>query len=97
MSTRVIGLTGGVGMGKSTAARLFAKRGLPVVASDDLAREVVAPGQPALEEIAPPNSLFLSSAFFTFASSAINFSNLSPHAWVCGCPPSSLYMLKHIM
>ena len=52
MSTRVIGLTGGVGMGKSTAARLFAKRGLPVVDSDDLAREVVAPGQPALEEIA---------------------------------------------
>ena len=52
MSMRVIGLTGGVGMGKSTAARLFAKRGLPVVDSDDLAREVVAPGQPALEEIA---------------------------------------------
>lgn len=51
MSTRVIGLTGGVGMGKSTAARLLAKRGLPVVDSDDLAREVVAPGQPALEEI----------------------------------------------
>jgi len=52
MSTRVIGLTGGVGMGKSTAARLLAKRGLPVVDSDDLAREVVSPGQPALEEIA---------------------------------------------
>ena len=52
MSTRVIGLTGGVGMGKSTAARLLAKRGLPMVDSDDLSREVVAPGQPALEEIA---------------------------------------------
>tara|TARA_Y100000588_G_scaffold253930_1_gene268449 strand:- start:584 stop:1165 length:582 start_codon:yes stop_codon:yes gene_type:complete len=52
MSTRVIGLTGGVGMGKSTAARLLAKGGLPVVDSDDLAREVVVPGQPALEEIA---------------------------------------------
>ena len=52
MSMRVIGLTGGVGMGKSTAARLLAKRGLTVVDSDDLAREVVAPGQPALEEIA---------------------------------------------
>ena len=52
MSTRILGLTGGVGMGKSTAARLLKKAGLPVVDSDDLAREVVQPGTDALAEIA---------------------------------------------
>lgn len=48
----LIGLTGGIGMGKSTAAELLRKRGLPVVDSDLIARELVAPGQPALAEIA---------------------------------------------
>jgi dephospho-CoA kinase len=49
---KVIGLTGGVGMGKSTAAELLEQRGLPVVDTDLLARQVVEPGQPALQEIA---------------------------------------------
>lgn len=48
---KVIGLTGGVGMGKSTAAQLFRERGVALVDTDDLAREVVQPGQPALEEL----------------------------------------------
>ena len=52
MSTRVLGLTGGVGMGKSTAARLLKKVGLLVVDSDDLAREAVQPGTEGLAEIA---------------------------------------------
>ena len=52
MSTRVLGLTGGVGMGKSTAARLLKKAGLAVVDSDDLAREAVQPGTEGLAEIA---------------------------------------------
>ena len=52
MSTRVLGLTGGVGMGKSTAARLLKKVGLPVVDSDDLAREAVQPSTEGLAEIA---------------------------------------------
>lgn len=47
----LIGLTGGVGMGKSKSAELLAERGLPVVDTDLLARQVVARGQPALEEI----------------------------------------------
>lgn len=51
MNTRVLGLTGGVGMGKSTAARLLKKVGLPVVDSDDLAREAVHPGTEGLAEI----------------------------------------------
>jgi dephospho-CoA kinase len=50
MST-IYGLTGGIGMGKSTVARVLAKAGLPVVDSDELAREVVQPGQPAFEGI----------------------------------------------
>jgi dephospho-CoA kinase len=48
---RVIGLTGGVGMGKSTSAQLLRLRGLPVVDTDDLARQVVEPGQPALADV----------------------------------------------
>jgi dephospho-CoA kinase len=51
MSTRVIGITGGVGMGKSTAAKLLREQGVPVLDSDDLSREVVAVGEPALAEI----------------------------------------------
>ena len=48
---KICGLTGGIGMGKSTAAEFLRQRGLPVVDTDDLARAVVEPGQPALEEI----------------------------------------------
>ncbi len=49
---KLLGLTGGIGTGKSTAAGLLAARGLPVIDTDDVAREVVAPGQPALAAIA---------------------------------------------
>lgn len=48
----VIGLTGGVASGKSTVAALFAARGAPIIDTDLIARELVAPGQPALAEIA---------------------------------------------
>jgi dephospho-CoA kinase len=46
-----IGLTGGVASGKSTVADLFAEKGVPIVDTDVIAREVVEPGQPALAEI----------------------------------------------
>ena len=48
---KVLGLTGGVGMGKSACAQLLRDRSVPVVDTDDLAREVVEPGQPAQAEI----------------------------------------------
>ena len=48
---KVLGLTGGIGMGKSTSGQLFRARGVPVVDTDDLARQVVEPGQPALAEV----------------------------------------------
>jgi len=46
-----IGLTGGIGSGKSATAKLFAELGVPVIDTDIIAREVAAPGQPALVEI----------------------------------------------
>jgi dephospho-CoA kinase len=48
---KVLGLTGGIGMGKSTATGLLRERSIAVVDTDDLAREVVAPGEPALAEV----------------------------------------------
>lgn len=47
----VIGLTGGIGSGKSTVADGFAALGIPVIDADLLARELVEPGQAALREI----------------------------------------------
>lgn len=47
----VIGLTGGIGSGKTAVSDRFARLGAPVIDTDLLARELVAPGQPALAEI----------------------------------------------
>lgn len=51
MALHVFGLTGGIGSGKSTVANFWRSQGLAVVDADQLAREVVAPGAPALAEI----------------------------------------------
>jgi len=50
-SPLVVGLTGGIGSGKSTVSDLFRSWGVPVLDTDQLARELVAPGQSALAEI----------------------------------------------
>jgi dephospho-CoA kinase len=47
-----VGLTGGVGSGKSTVAGLLAERGAVVIDSDAVAREVVAPGTEGLARVA---------------------------------------------
>jgi dephospho-CoA kinase len=46
-----VGLTGGIGSGKSTVAQLFKAEGMPIIDADLIARQLVAIGQPALEEI----------------------------------------------
>jgi dephospho-CoA kinase len=48
---KTFGLTGGVGMGKSTAAEFLRARGAQVVDTDELARQLVRPGEAALAEI----------------------------------------------
>lgn len=52
MSAFIVGLTGGIGSGKTTVANIFAEHGIVLVDADIVAREVVAPGQPALAAIA---------------------------------------------
>ena len=47
----LVGLTGGIGSGKSEVGRLFEELGIRVVDADQVAREVVEPGQPALARI----------------------------------------------
>ena len=46
-----VGLTGGIASGKSLVAELFADLGVPIIDTDVIAREVVEPGKPALDEI----------------------------------------------
>lgn len=47
----IIGLTGGIASGKSTVSRILQELGAQIIDTDQLARQVVAPGQPAYREI----------------------------------------------
>ncbi len=47
----VVALTGGIGSGKTTIAEMFARLGVKIIDADIIAREVVAPGTPALSQI----------------------------------------------
>lgn len=51
VTVHVIGLTGGIASGKSSVARMLVERGAAVVDADQLARQIVEPGQPALAEL----------------------------------------------
>jgi len=48
----ILGLTGGIGSGKSAAAQRFAHHGIDVIDSDRIARQVVTKGEPVLDKIA---------------------------------------------
>ena len=48
---KLLGLTGGIGTGKSTTAEFLRRRGLPIVDTDAIAHQLTEPGQPALVEI----------------------------------------------
>lgn len=48
---RVVGITGGIGSGKSTVAAWLTRRGVPVIDADQVARDVVAPGSAGLSAL----------------------------------------------
>ena len=48
----VVGLTGGIGAGKSTVSKLLAERGAAIVDADQIARDLQAPGMPVVREMA---------------------------------------------
>ena len=52
MSDFIVGLTGGIGSGKSAVGKMFTELGIEVIDADQVARDVVAPGSPALAKIA---------------------------------------------
>ncbi|MBN9644576.1 dephospho-CoA kinase [Corynebacterium sp. CCM 8862] len=49
---KTMALTGGIGSGKSTVAKILAENGLAIVDADRIARDIVQPGQPALQQLA---------------------------------------------
>jgi dephospho-CoA kinase len=50
-TTRIVGLTGNIASGKSAVAELLAKKGATIIDADDLSRDAVTPGSPALDAI----------------------------------------------
>ena len=50
--TKVVGLTGGIGSGKTTVSQMLEKLGASVIDADAIVHELQTPGSPALEEIA---------------------------------------------
>lgn len=81
----IIGLTGGIGSGKSAAAAIFRKLGVKVVDADQVAREVVEPGSPALQAIAErhgPSILLENGMLDRAALRTIIFSQASEKDWL---------------
>ncbi|MCH8501298.1 MAG: dephospho-CoA kinase [Aliidiomarina sp.] len=81
----VLGVTGGIGSGKSTATDRFASLGISVVDADQVARDVVAAGTPALQAIAErfgDNILQANGELDRAALRAIIFADPSEKAWL---------------
>jgi len=74
--TRIVGLSGGIGSGKSTVARMLERLGATVIDADAIVHELQAPGQPLVAEIAEafgPEVLEASGALDREALGAIVF------------------------
>jgi dephospho-CoA kinase len=83
----VLGLTGGIGSGKSAAAERFAELGMEVVDADQVARWVVEPGRPALAQIAEhfgPSILLANGGLDRAALRQAIFAEPAQRRWIEG-------------
>ena len=81
----IVGLTGGIGSGKSTVSRGFQKLGIASVDADYASRAVVEPGMPALSEIAQhfgDNFLLANGELDRAALRAVIFADTEEKAWL---------------
>lgn len=81
----VVGLTGGIGSGKSTVAEYFREFGAPIIDADVLARELVMPGKPAFEAIVHhfgPSILAEDGTLNRHLLREIVFNHLEEKAWL---------------
>ena len=91
-----IGVTGGIGSGKTTVTDLFANLGIGVVDSDSVARQIVAPGEPCLKQIIDHFGVEL-----LLANGALNRSKLrniiftADHSLVCNSIKKLLIVSSH--
>lgn len=88
----IVGVTGGIGSGKSTAARLFQQRGADLVDTDAIAHELTRPRQPALDEIAA----VLGTRFLT-ADGSLNRTKLRDHVFADPAARKALEAILHPM
>ncbi|BFM06244.1 dephospho-CoA kinase [Halioxenophilus aromaticivorans] len=85
MSDFIVGLTGGIGSGKSAAAARFTEHGIAAIDADVAAREVVEPGQPALAAIAErfgPDVLLANGELNRAKLREIIFNNAEHKTWL---------------
>uniref|UniRef100_A0A486XN48 Dephospho-CoA kinase n=1 Tax=Rheinheimera sp. BAL341 TaxID=1708203 RepID=A0A486XN48_9GAMM len=85
MSRYIVGLTGGIGCGKSTVTALFANLGVQFVDADIVAREVVQPGQPCYQAIVQQFGAEILNADQSLNRSALReriFSNAADKQWL---------------
>lgn len=85
-----IGLTGGIGSGKSTVARLLAEAGIPVVDADQVARDIMEPGSPVLAEVTREFGADLLDA-----SGALNRAELARRAFATAEATKRLNAITH--
>lgn len=86
----VVGLTGGIGCGKSEAARQFARLGVPVVDVDIISHSLTAAGEPMLDEIAR-----LFGTDFLTAEGTLNRAKLRAHVFSNPAERKKLETLLH--
>ncbi|MGQ0825839.1 MAG: dephospho-CoA kinase [Actinomycetota bacterium] len=90
MPRRMVGLTGGIGAGKSTVAALLSARGAVVVDADAIARQVVEPGSPAVGELVDRFGPDILAADGTLDRAA-----LAAKAFVDACAREALEAITH--